>query len=246
MKRWSGRGLKTRDALFGGKLTVFQASGGYRFSLDAVILAGLTRVRPLDRVVDLGTGCGVALLLMAFRGQGSQLTGVEIQPGLAALARENVIANGFDEKIRIVEADFRDLGGCLPAASTDLVVSNPPYRRACSGRVNPDPEKAMARHELAGSVVDVLAAASYLLPARGRLCLVYPAARLDHLMCEARRRGFRPKELTVIFSNPTDRGRLVHLHCVKGGGEELRINPPFFIYRGAGVLTEAMQALYEP
>jgi tRNA1Val (adenine37-N6)-methyltransferase len=183
---------------------------------------------------------------MAYRGQGDLLTGVEVQSGLAALARKNVEANGFQRKIRIVEADYRDLTSCLPVASVDLVVSNPPYRRVRSGRVNPDGEKAMARHELMGSVVAVFDAASHLLPAKGRLCLVYPASRLDHLIHEARSRGFSPKELTVIFSNPADKGRLVHLQCLKGGGEELRINPPFFIYRDEGVYTEEMLALYQP
>jgi tRNA1Val (adenine37-N6)-methyltransferase len=213
--------------------------------MDAVLLAGLTRVRPRDRVIDLGTGCGVVLLLMAHRGQGTRLTGVELQADLAALARENVRVNGFEEMIRIVEADYRDLAECFPAASVDLVVSNPPYRRVRSGRINPDGEKAVARHELMGSLGDVFAAASHLLPVKGRLDIVYPATRLDHLIVEAQRRGFSPKELTVIFSNPAESGRLVHLQCLKGGGEELRINPPFFIYREQGVYTEAMQALYE-
>ncbi|NTW37617.1 MAG: methyltransferase domain-containing protein, partial [Syntrophobacteraceae bacterium] len=114
--------MKTRDGLFGGKLTVFQKSRGYRFSLDAVLLAGLTRVRPRDRVVDLGTGCGVVLLLMAYRGQGSRLTGVELQADLAVLARENVRANGFEEKIRIVEADYRDLMAEFKARGIPLTV----------------------------------------------------------------------------------------------------------------------------
>ncbi len=226
-------------------MTVYQSIHGYRFSLDAVLLAGLTHVRARDRVADLGTGCGVVLLVMAYRGQGSCLTGIELQPELVALARENVQVNGFLEKIRIVEADFRDLTGHMPPESVDLVVSNPPYRRVRSGRMNPDGQKAIARHELRGSVEDVLAAASYLLPNRGRLAIVYPASRLDHLIVEVRRHGFSPKELTVVFSNPSDKGRLVHLQCVKGAGEELTVHAPWFIYTAEGRYTEAMQSLYD-
>lgn len=235
----------SRDALFDGRLTVLQQAGGYRFSLDAVLLAGLTRVKPGDRVADLGTGCGVVLLLMAYRGQGSRLTGIELQTGLVSLARQNVEINGFEERIHILEADYRSLSKHLPAGSMDLVVTNPPYRRIRSGRINPEDEKAIARHELEGSVGEAIAAASYLLSERGRLAIVYPASRLDHLIVEARNRGFSPKTLTVIFSNPVDKGRLVHLQCLKGGGEELKINPPFFIYREPGVYSEAMEALYE-
>lgn len=182
---------------------------------------------------------------MAYRGQGSRLTGVELQADLASLARENARVNGFEEKIHIVEGDFRDLAGRIPAESMDLVVSNPPYRRVRTGRVNPDDGKAIARHELTGSVEDVLAAAAYLLPIKGRLAIVYPAARLDHLIVEARRKAFSPKELTVIYSSSVDKGRLVHLQCVKGGGEQLTVHAPFFIRRDEGGYTQAMQSLYE-
>ena len=46
---------QTSDALFGGRLIVYQEEKGYRFSLDAVLLAGLTRIkkrRPGDRSGD--------------------------------------------------------------------------------------------------------------------------------------------------------------------------------------------------
>ena len=51
--------MLTCDTLFNGKLIIYQPKKGYRFAIDAVLLAGLTRVRPSDRIVDLGTGCGV-------------------------------------------------------------------------------------------------------------------------------------------------------------------------------------------
>jgi tRNA1Val (adenine37-N6)-methyltransferase len=225
-------------------LLVHQERHGYRFSVDAVLLAGLTAVRPADRVLDLGTGCGVIPLIWAHRKQGGRLVGVEMQPELACLAKQNVAENGFSEKIEILEMDFRTVSEHLQPGDWDLVVSNPPYRRLNSGRINPNRQRAQARHELTGSVEDVFAAAGCLLHAAGRVAVIYPAARLAHLMGAAERHGFSPKALTVIHSHCEDSARLVHLECRKGGGEELHVAAPFFIYNRDGTYTEAMQKLY--
>ncbi len=233
------------DSLFGGRVLVYQEEKGYRFSIDAVLLAGLTRAMPGDRVADLGTGCAVVLLIMAYRRRGERFLGIEIQEELAELAQENVDANGFQDRIEILRMDFRDVAARLEPESFDLVVSNPPYRRLKTGRINPIKQKAVARHELAGSVRDVFGAARYLLPKGGRLAVIYPAARSVHLLCEAGLHGFSPRKMTVIHSNISGPARLVHVECTRGGGEDLHIAPPFFIYGEGRKYSEAMQSLYE-
>jgi tRNA1Val (adenine37-N6)-methyltransferase len=236
--------LLTCDSLFDRKLVIYQPRKGYRFALDAVLLAGLTTVHPRDRILDLGTGCGVIPLILAYRKLGKQIVGLEIQPELVELAQRNVQTNGFTGKIRVYERDFREISGDFGEGSFDLVISNPPYRRLCSGRVNPDGQRALARHEIKSSLTDVFATASSLLGHGGRLSIIYPAARLAHLLVTARDFHLTPKQLTVIHSNAGSVARLVHLECKKGAGEELRIRSPFFIYREDGTYTEAMRLLY--
>lgn len=235
----------TVDTLFKGKLSVRQPKDGYRFSIDAVLLAGLAHARRQDRIIDLGTGCGVVPLVLAFRDSEVRVTGVEIQPELAALADANVRANGLADRIQIVEGDYRNAAGLFQPESWDVVLSNPPYRREASGRVNPHPQRAVARHELAGSAEAVFSAGRFLLRKGGRLSVIYPARRLDHLMVVAHRHGFSAKELTIIHSDVRGPGRLVFLECRKGGGEELHVSPPFFIYEPDGSYTDAMLALYD-
>ena len=103
----------------------------------------------------------------------------------------------------------------------------------------------MARHELKSSVVDVCRAANQLLGHGGRLSVIYPAARLGHLLATVQEFGLSPKQLTVIHSNASSVARLVCLECKKGAGEELRVTPPFFIYCEDGTYTEAMRMLYD-
>ncbi|MEN6439171.1 MAG: tRNA1(Val) (adenine(37)-N6)-methyltransferase [Syntrophobacter sp.] len=236
----------TRDALFDGNLTVFQEKEGYRFSVDAVLLAGLTRIRPVDRIVELGTGCGVVALVLAHRRKTKhKIFGIEIQAELAGLARRNVEENALTARIEICEMDFRDASRRFAPESFDLILSNPPYRKTGSGRINPNRQKAIARHELASTLPDLFSAAWRLLPQGGRIALIYPAARIGHLLCCANAGGFSPKRLRIIYSRPGGPGRLVHLECSKGGGEEATIEPPFYIYREDGEFSDTMLELYK-
>jgi tRNA1Val (adenine37-N6)-methyltransferase len=235
---------RTRDSLFDGRLILCQPREGYRFSIDAVLLAGLTSVQPHERVLDLGTGCGVVLLILAVQGKGCAWEGVEVQPDLADLARANAELNGLAEKVLIHPVDVRQVPGVLPEGTVDVVVTNPPYRRARSGRVNPDRQKAVARHEVLGTLDDFCRAAFHALRDGGRLAIIYPAVRLDDLMVAVVRYGFRPKKLTMIHSCEGEPARLVHMECRKGGGPEVHVAPPFYIYDSKGGYTEQMERLY--
>ncbi|MCE5333530.1 MAG: methyltransferase [Desulfobacteraceae bacterium] len=210
------------------------------------MLAGLSDVKPEDRVIELGTGCGVVPLVLAHRrATGRRIVGIEIQPELARLAQGNVESNGLTERVEILQLDLRLAASSFPSGSFDLLLSNPPYRRPGTGRVNPDRQKAIARHELAATLPDVFAAARHLLPQGGRATLVYPATRLGHLIESALAQGFSPKRLTLIYSRPGGPGRLAHLEVRKGGGEELRVEPPFYVYREDGKYSDRMLKLYE-
>jgi tRNA1Val (adenine37-N6)-methyltransferase len=225
---------------------VCQETKGYRFSLDAVLLAGLTRIKREDRIIEFGTGCGVIPLVLAHRKITTErIIGIEIQPELAGLAQRNVKDNGLGDHIEIREMDLRHVSSCFSPESFNLVLANPPYRKAGSGRVNPNSQKAVARHELTATLPDVFGSARYLLPQGGRMALIYPATRLAHLLNSAHEQGFNPKHLRIIYSYPNGPARLAHLECRKGGGEEIQIAPPFYIYREDGRYTSAMMELYE-
>jgi len=213
--------------------------------VDAVLLAGLTHVKKYDRVADLGTGCGIIPLVLAYRAKTERtIVGIEIQPELAELAKINVDRNNFGDRVEIRQMDFREVPQAFVAGSFDRAISNPPYRRPGTGLISPSRQKAVARHELTATVTDVLMAARYLLREGGRAALVYPSARLGNLLRSALDCGFSPKRLTIVYSYPGTTGRLIHLECKKGGGEELKIEQPFYIYKLNGIYSEAMQKLY--
>src|SRR3954452_13186962 len=85
----------SEDAFLGGRLRLRQPKSGHRAGHDAMLLAAATPARAGDRVVEFGAGVGAAGLAVARRVTGTKLVLVEIDAGLASLARENAAANAI-------------------------------------------------------------------------------------------------------------------------------------------------------
>ena len=234
----------TRDHFFNGNIVLNQPRSGYRFSIDAVILAHLAEPPAEGTVLDLGTGCGVVPILMAYRNPGLRAIGVEIQSSLAAVARENVAANGMSERVRILEKNMGRLALADIGGPVDLVVSNPPYRKLNSGRINAHSQKAIARHEIKVDLDTLLVTARSVLNLAGRFCVIYPAVRSVDLLAAMRDGGLEPKRLTMIHSTPASPARLVAVTGIKGGGPELAVDPPLYLYHADGTYTRAARALF--
>lgn len=222
-------------------LEFIQGEGGYRFSIDPVLLTGFAEVRREDTVLDLGTGCAIIPLLLAHRSRGSKIIGVEIQPGIADRARRSVELNGYTDKIEIIEADLRCHRQLFSPQSFDAVLANPPYRQADSGRQAPDSERAGARHELAGGLEDFLQAASYCMGDGGRFYIVFLAGRLTDLLSQMRRFRIEPKRLRCVHGRRDDPARMVLVEGRKGGRPGLDVGPPLFVFDENGYSQEVLQ-----
>ena len=166
------------DDLQRGGLRVIQRADAFRFGTDAVLLADFAAPRRHDRVCDLGTGTGIIPLLLYARENTISADAVEIQPDMADMAARSMAMNGLNEKIRVLPGDLRSIRTLLPHARYDLVTCNPPYGKAGGTLLNPDASKRLARHEESCAIEDVACAAAWLLQNGGRLCCVFPAARM--------------------------------------------------------------------
>ena len=113
------------------------------FGMDAVLLSAWTACRENDRVLDLGTGTGVIPILMQARTPGAFFTGLEISHRSADMAARSVSLNHLQDHIRIVEGDIREADRIFPAASFDVVTSNPPYMTASHGLTGGNAEIAL-------------------------------------------------------------------------------------------------------
>ncbi len=221
------------DTLFNGRLVCRQPRQGYRFSVDAVLLANFARPRVGAMVLDLGAGCGVISLIMAWRSPEIAITALELQPSLFELCRSNIERNELISRIQAIQGDLRRITFLLKAASFDLVVCNPPYYKVGSGRLNPASEQAVARHEITADIKQCVKAAAWAVRSHGRAAFIFPARRGAALLDALQAYGLEAKRLQVVYSFPGADGRLLMVEAVKGGGEELQILPPFYIYSAA-------------
>ena len=231
------------DALFDGKLKLFQSRGGYRFSLDALLLAYFATLKRNDRVIDLGTGNGVIPLILAKLHPEVTIAGVEYQSAMMERAARNVKLNQLDERISLCRGDVRAAGSIGSAGSFDVVVCNPPYRPRASGRVSPNDEKQIARHEIHGELGDFLAAGAFLLRARGRMYLVYLAGRAVDLLSSMRQARLEPKRLRMVHSFKHSEASLILVEGVKHGRSEVEILPPLIVYREGKEYSDEVAAM---
>lgn len=236
---------ETLDELFGGRLRIFQKKRGYRFSIDAILLADFVKLKRGETVIDLGAGSGVIGIVLARRfPRGGRIVGLELQGQLADMARRSVEINQLEERVDILQSDVRGVRTSLAAESFDVAVFNPPYRKTGSGRTNPDEERALARHEIRGTAADFLAASAYLLKDGGRVYLIYPAKRMVEVLQRMRTLNLEPKKLKVVYSRASSGGDFVLVEGLKGGGEELKVLPPLYIYGEKGVYSGEVKGIF--
>ncbi len=239
------------DSIRRGELVLEQPRSGYRFSVDAVLLADfaeqlLAAAHP-DCLVDLGSGVGVVGLLLARRWTRVRVVLVEIQPELAALAAANVRRNQLQERVEARCVDLREVSRWCDARP-ELVVSNPPFFKIGSGRSSPSAQVSLARHEHTCSLEELLAAAAAGLAPGGRLALIHAAEReaelleaLAHreLILEARRR------VVPLPGRAPTRVLLLARRAGKAAG--VRELPPLVIEDRPGQLSvEARRILGDP
>ena len=232
------------DPFIGGHLRIRQSRAGYRFSIDAPILAyHAVPVKPGERILDLGTGCGIMSLITAWRYPDARILAVEIQAELADLARLNVEENGFQSRITVVEGDMLRLGADELGPPVDMVMSNPPYRKPHSGRVNPQNQRALARHEIAVSLEGLIKSMRKFLKTGGRGWMIYPVERLAELMAGMRAHHLEPKYLRMIHSRRDTDAKRCLLKVVKAAHPGLTTGPPLIIYRTKGVYTAEVASM---
>jgi tRNA1Val (adenine37-N6)-methyltransferase len=246
---------ETLDAFYRGRIRILQSKTGYRFSVDAPLLADFIRTRPGDEALEIGTGNGVISLLLSVK-PFKRITAVEIQPGLADLAERNIELNGLGGRIDIVRADLRTYD---PGRTFDLIFSNPPYIRKASGFLSASAEKSMAKHELHGTIGEILGKASGWLAPEGRACFIYPGKRRADFLAAAGESGLGVRRLRFVHPRAGEPANLflIELGHPQGGsvagsgkagetpGEgEPELMPPLILFGPDGKYTTDAEAVF--
>ena len=229
----------TRDVVSGGALVIQQSETGYRFGLDAVLLAtDLPEIPQGGHIVDLGAGTGAVALMVAKRRPDVSVYAIEVQPSLCNLLVKNVRENTLEGQVQAVKGDVRQHQLLLTPHTADLVLTNPPYYRTGQGRVSPNRERAAAHQELHGTLRDFIVAAQYVLKPRGYLKLVIPPLRLADLLFEVRKTDFSAESVRFVHAKAGRDAYLMEWVFRRGGAKQITVRPPLVLNHEDGFTPE--------
>lgn len=223
----------TEDGLLGGRLRLLQPARGHRAGTDAVLLAEFAKAGAGEHAVDLGSASGAAGLMLAARVALGRLTLIDRDPGLVALAAENIRLNGFDDRATACEADAFSgraewAAAGAPVEAADLCITNPPFF-AEGSRASPDADRRAAHVLEGGTLADWLAAASRLLRWRGRLCLIHRADAIEACLA-ALRPAFGSIAIRPVHPRRDAPASRILVAAVKGGRAPTALLPPHVLH----------------
>jgi tRNA1(Val) A37 N6-methylase TrmN6 len=235
----------TEDAFLGGQLRLRQPKSGHRAGHDAMLLAAATAARPGDRVVDLGAGVGAAGLAVARRVAGIELVLVEIDAGLAALARGNAAANAL--KADVVVLDVTSEAGAFAAAglapdSVDVVLMNPPFNDSVRHRASPDKAREIAHVATAATLQSWIHAGRRILKSGGVLTLIWRADGVAEILA-ALGRGFGSLRILPVHGDPAAPAIRVLIRAIKGGKAPTEIYPALMLNDVSVLPNKAVQEI---
>lgn len=211
------------------QLKVIQNRDSYCFSLDSLLLAQFIKVKSKEKVIDLGTGCGIIPLLIYQPQKNIIIYGVEIQEKLASLARRSVSLNNLEKYIFILQEDIKNLKEKFSAESFDIVTVNPPYIPSGRGKSSSNSEQLIARHELNIDIDAIIKMSSHLLKKGGRLYLIHRADTLISIITTLKKYYLEPKVLQFIYTKKGMQAKRFLLEARKDGGAELKVLTPYFL-----------------
>jgi tRNA1(Val) A37 N6-methylase TrmN6 len=223
----------TEGTLLGGRVRYRQFATGHRSGFEPVLLAAAVPARSGDKVLELGTGAGAALLCLAARVPGMTGTGVEIDPALAALANENFRINGFNG----VAALAGDAGAEEKFATTfDHVLANPPWHDA-AGAASPDAKRALAHQAAPGLLDRWIATMADAVTSRGTLTLIIPASSYAAAVAALEAQKFRCIALFPLWPRAGQAAKQVIVQARRTGPS--RVLPGLVLHDETGITPAA-------
>jgi tRNA1Val (adenine37-N6)-methyltransferase len=224
-------------AFLDGKVIAEQPGSGFRSGLDAVMLAAAVPAQAGDTVLELGAGAGTASLCLMARVSALQVTGVELDPALVALARGNAAANAAPANF--VAADIFALPAELKRDYAQ-VLCNPPFHG--EDNAPPDPARARALNETGQdhSLAQWLKLGLQRTVSSGFFTAILRADRLDEAVAALGGRGLTIFPLWPRSGVPAKR---IIVQIRKGSRSPLALLPGLILHQENGDWTAEATAV---
>ncbi|UCH93326.1 MAG: methyltransferase [Candidatus Aminicenantes bacterium] len=230
----------TRDYFYKKKVIIYQRKKGYRFSVDAPILADFLPALPTQKALEVGTGVGVAALLALYKKKFFLIYGLEIQNSLSELAKLNAEKNNFIENFKVISGDFNKIYRDFPGI--EHIFSNPPFFETRRGRLSPNPEIRDAKTETKLTIKQLLEKSYSILGKKGNLYLVLPFSRFQEVMELAKGIGYFVSRVQEVLSFKHGKPERFLIQLTNYQVSPVTL-PPLIIFKDKGVYTEEMDRI---
>ena len=209
---------------------VIQDKRGFCFGSDAVLLSRFVKLKKGARVLDMCTGTGIIPVLLWAMNNLSSIDAVEIIPHVASMAQRTMKLNSLEDKIKVECLDLKEAPSFYGKKVFDAVTCNPPYMNAGGGLVNPSDDLAIARHEIACSLDDVVKSARDVLKPCGKIFMVHRSDRLCDVISTFRKYNIEPKRLQMVYPSSKKKASLILIEGAENGKPQLIVEKPLFMY----------------
>jgi len=226
-----------------GVANILQPKKGARFTQDSLLLADFCRIKPRNRILELGAGTGVISLLLAKKFPKARFVADELEPRAYDLLCRNIEMNGLRDRIAPLDRNVNDLGRSLARDAFDVLIANPPYTKSGTGRKSPSPERQTARQDQAASLHAWLDCRN-LLKNKGRYFLVFPAGRAVELISLLREKKLEPKRVRFVHPHHHKPASLVLIEAVKAAGTGVEVLLPLILHNADGGYTDELKQIY--
>lgn len=210
-------------------LKIYQYEDKFKFSLDSILLAEFVELKETTKtIVDFCTGNAPVPLILSTKTK-AKLYGFELQQNIYKLAKLSVVENNLESQIDIVNANLTEALNYILPESVDAVTCNPPYFKYDKNKslINEDEEKAIARHEIAMNLDDLMTSAKYILKNKAPLYIVHRCDRLEEILECLDKYGFKVKKLQFIYAGYKKEAIMVLIKATKNGNSgSLKVMPP--------------------
>lgn len=235
---------ETLDDLQLKDICIIQKREGFRFGIDAVLLANFANVKKKHKVMDLCTGTGIVPFIIKGKKEPQKIVGLEIQNEFVEMANRSIKINGFNDTMEFLHGDLKDKELLKSIGRFDVVTVNPPYKLEKSGIVNPNDKYAIARHEVMCNLDNVIEACRIVLKDNGRLYMVHRPERLADIFCIMRKYKIEPKRVQMVHPNTKKPANILLVEGQRDGGAYLKWEPPIYVYNDDGSFSKEINEIY--
>lgn len=226
-------------------LKIIQKQKGFKFGMDAVLLADFAKnLKKNAKGLDLGTGTGIISILLAGKTNLEKMIGIELQREMSDMAMRSIQMNQLEERCQILNKDIKEIETILPKSSFDVVVTNPPYKKRQTGVVNDNSIKLISRHETTAELRDFILVASTMLKSNGEFYMIHRAERLVDCVTLCREVKLEPKKIRFVCPMMGKAPNLMLMKAVKNGREFVKVEKPLYIYEKNGNYTQELLNIY--